>query len=136
MNRERDSYLVISIAVLLCVFRAIVRNSENLDEIMGLINLFALFYSIWCMFNDAEVLLNQKIEKSSLGNEVFKTSKKNLKRDRQIVEAVVFVVCGIVYIRFVKSATGNDILTIIALCFALEANNFSNKISRFYFKKR
>ena len=99
MNKEHDSFLIISIAILLCVFRV-------------------------------------KMKDSSLGKELFKNKIKLFKRDRCIIEIIIFIVCAFLYLQYMKSATGNDILTIIALCFALEANNFSVKIANYFYKKR
>lgn len=138
MTKKRDPFLIISIAVLLCVFRIMVKDSQYLNEIMALINLIALFYSIWTMFNDAENILKEKIKKNTMGDEVFRNNLKKFKTFRIIIEVVVFIGLGVLYmigIRRFNNTDGNDILTIIALCFALETGNFSNQIARFYLKR-
>lgn len=136
MNKEHDPFLIFSIAILLCVFRVIVRDSKYLNEIMALINIVALNYSLWCMFNEADKIFRTRMKESPLGKEMFKNKIKLFKRDRYITEIIIFIICAFLYLRYMKSATGNDILTIIALCFALEANSFSVKIANYYYKKR
>lgn len=103
---------------------------------MALINIVALNYSLWCMFNEADKIFRTRMKESPLGKEMFKNKIKLFKRDRYITEIIIFIICAFLYLRYMKSATGNDILTIIALCFALEANSFSVKIANYYYKKR
>lgn len=134
MKDNKDSIFIISVAVLLCVFRYVVRNSAYLNEIMALFNLVALNYSVWCMFNEAEIELREKNNKSGIGKEILRRNIKKMKIIRCVTEIILFLVCGIIYFIYMKSATGNDILTIIALCFALEANHFSKKIALYCFK--
>lgn len=136
MKNSRDSGLLISIAILLCVLRFLIRESIYLNEIMAVINIVALNYSIWCMFNDSEIIFKEKREKSSIGKEVFRSKYKSLKYTRWVTQGIIFIACSLFYLVVMKGPTGNDILTIIALCFTLEANNFSNKIASFFYKKK
>lgn len=135
MKKNRDSWLIVSVAFLLCIFRVIVKESIYLNDIMAVFNLFAIAFSVWCMFNDAEDKLKEKNDKNPLGKEVLKYNKKFLKRFRIFTEFILFFVCSPIYLLCIKDSTGNDILTIIALCFALETNVFSDKLSSYCYLK-
>lgn len=135
MKKTKDSLLVLSVAIVLCVLRYIIRDSKYILDIMAVFNLFALNYSVWCMFNDAEEKLMAKNAKSSIGKEQLKKNIKFFNRLRTGVEMALFVVCSLFYLCIAKSGTANDMLTIIALCFALETTNFSSKLANFCYKR-
>ena len=84
---------------------------------------------------DAEDKLREKSSKSSIGKEQLKKNVKFFKGLRMAIEIILFLICSLVYLCIAKSGTANDMLTIIALCFALETSNFSTKLSEFCYKK-
>ena len=127
----KNSIFIFSVGIAVSLFRIYMqyKPEEELIFVMAVINVIAFNYVILLIGTDTLELIKEKLNKSSL---CFEQKDKYVKKVQYFIRlfyCLIFVGMSVGYIWKIRSATWNDIISIMALIVSISANDISSYMS-------
>ena len=127
----KNSIFIFSVGIAVSLFRIYMqyKPEEELIFVMAVINVIAFNYVILLIGTDTLELIKEKLNKSSL---CFEQKDKYVKKVQYFIRlfyCLIFIGMSVGYILKIRSATWNDIISILALIVSISANDISSYMS-------
>ena len=116
----------------LLVFRILLNNNQQLVIIISVINLVALFIVVYSITTQIKANLSNKIIQSGIPDDIMDRDKKQAYRRVDCYTYFPLTIFYVIYLFFLSSELGNDIISIIALSLSLSSSFISDVITNLY----
>ncbi|MCI8315785.1 MAG: hypothetical protein HFH74_12255 [Lachnospiraceae bacterium] len=135
--KSNNTFLTIVICILLTILRIYAERDATQNSIVFIINIVALAYVLWVIFNNVYIFLKGNKDKNQFWKERYRRYIRFI-----VIFIIVIVIILAIYIfvilnvTTIKSVAGciNDILAIITLGISIEDSKIVEKIKNYYEK--
>lgn len=135
--KSNNTFLTIVICILLTILRIYAERDATQNSIVLIINIVALAYVLWVIFNTVYVFLKENKDKNQFWKERYRRYVKFIVIFISIIVVTLAIyVYAILNVSTIKKVAGciNDILAIITLGISIEDSKIVDKIKNHYEK--
>ena len=133
IQNMKNNFLLFSVfSVFLLIIRVLLNNSPDLVFIVSLINLIALLLVIVSIRSQIQRKLFDIVDRSGVPHEIVEREKRNIQKSVNCLIFIPFFIVAFLYLCFLSSELGNDIVAIIALGLSLCDNDLVDIVIKLY----